>query len=567
MKKGGWGKIPEMDGFRRGALRLLVATVAVNVLSLALPIMTTQVYDRILPNQGTGTLAVLVAGVCVAMVLETILRLARAYAIGRAGAAFEHRMACASMNRVLGADLSRMERRGTGACMNRMAAAGKLKDFHNGQALTVVADLAFVPLYFALVAYIAHTLVLVPAAVLAAFVAVSVWRGARLRAALKARERADDRLFDFLIETLERIHTVKAFGLEKTFERRHEGLEETSTQANHRVTQETAGAFNAGAVFSHLMVAAVVSAGAWMALQGQLSAGALVATLLLSGRMMQPMQKALGLWTQWQDAVLARAHVREMMSLPQRPVPVRVAASLPVPDGRLAFENVGFTRINKEPVFANISLELGRGEAVLVTGGHGSGKTTLMDLAAGICPATNGMVRIDGEDINAFTPEELARRIGYVRARPLIFRGTLRDNITCFGQIPEGQAREIAQLLNVDRDVARLPGGFDTFLNGNETDSIPPGLKQRVAMVRVLAARPRLILFDNADRGLDKEGYAMTYSLLARLKGRATLLLATDDKNLRSLADRHYVLKDGTLTTAEETPRPGNVRPYRELRL
>lgn len=556
------------EGFRSSTYSLLLGTLAISVLSLSFPVMTLQVYDRILPNPGTGTLPVLITGVCLAVVLESCLRLCRAYMIGRAGAAYEHRMACAAVQRILNADLTKIGPHGIGEHLHRMGAIGKLKDFYNGYALSVVAELAFVPLYLGLIVYIGRFLAIVPAAVLLLFIMVSLWRGYCLRKALQAREAADDRRFNFLIEALEGVHTLKAFALEKLFERRYEALEEDSTFGNYNVTRETAATFNAGAVFSHLMVASVISAGAWLVLNGMLTTGGLIATLLLSGRMMQPIQKALALWARYQDYVLARRNVETLFATPQKQTIVRAEEYCLVPDGRLSLRDLSFRyHAEDELVLDGIDLQLKRGDVVLISGAHGAGKTTLLNLIAGIYAPAGGSIEIDGADIATFKAGELAHHVGYVRSRPPMFRGTIRDNITCFGQTDATQAKEIAALLGVDKDVAKLPGGFDTFLHGNNTDSIPPGLKQRIAIVRVLATKPRLILFDNADHALDRDGYAKIYSLLARLKGKASMILVSDDRNIRALADRHYELTDGVLVPAIDPASRGNVRPYRELRI
>ncbi|MEC8663937.1 MAG: ABC transporter, partial [Pseudomonadota bacterium] len=107
-----------------------------------------------------------------------------------------------------------------------------------------------------------------------------------------------------------------------------------------------------------------------------------------------------------------------------------------------------------------------------------------------------------------------------------------------------------------------------TFLSGNDTDNITQGLKQRIAIVRVLATRPRIILFDNADRALDKEGYAMIYSLLARIKNKVSMVIVSDDRNLRGLTERHYRLENASLVEVDEqSTEKSNVRPYKELRL
>ena len=555
-------------GFNQGISSLLVCTLAINILSLALPIMTLQVYDRILPNPGTGTLSVLIAGVCLAIVLEAILRLSRAYVVSRAGVAYEHRMACNAMRKVLGSDLSKMDDYGVGEHLHRMSAVGKLKDFYNGYTLTVLAELMFVPVFLVLIIYIANWLALVPATILCVFITVCLWKGRRLRAALKDREKADDSRFNFLIESLEGVHTLKAFALEKFFERRYEALEEKSTRKNYDVTQETAKTFNIAAIFSHLMVASVISVGALFVLKGALTTGGLIATLLLSGRMMQPIQKALALWTRYQDYALAREHLEDLFSTPQRRLMGKENEFDTPPDGRLGIYDLSFKHKTEDvPLLQNVNLKMQRGDIVLISGAHGSGKTTLLNLIAGIYPTSFGEIHIDGENINSYAPEELVQHVGYIRTRAMIFRGSIRDNITCFGQTNEKQAKEVAALMNVDKDVAKLPGGFDTFLSGNNTDSIPPGLKQRIAIVRVLATKPRLILFDNADRTLDKEGYAMIYSVLARLKGKASMVLVSEDRNIRGLAQRHYVLKDGEFLESDEIYNQGNIRPYQELRL
>lgn len=556
------------DGFSSSVPSLLLSTLAINILSLALPVMTLQIYDRILPNPGSGTLPVLIVGVCVAVMLEAILRLCRSYVIGRSGATYEHLMSCKAMGCVLNADLSRMGSYGIGEHLHRMGAVGKLKDFYNGAALTTLAELVFVPLFFILIAFIAGWLVAVPLVILAVFVAVCHYRGEQLHHALDAREQADDQRFNFLIETLEGVHTLKAFALEKFFERRYEALEEVSTARNFAVTEETASTFNIGAIFSHIMVACVITIGAALVLYGHITTGALIATLLLSGRLMQPVQKALAMWARYQDYSLARRHLSNLFATPQQHMGhTDLSKGLSV-EGMLDMRNVAFTDPeNGQEVLKNVSLSLKRGDAVLITGAHGAGKSTLMGLISGLYPPSAGEILVDGLNLTDFTPENLTRHVGYIRTDSMVFRGTVRDNITCFGQTDEAQAREVAALLQVDRDVAKLPGGFDTLLSGNDTDSIPPGLKHRIAIVRVLAAKPRLILFDNADRSLDQRGYSMMYSLLARLKGRASMVLVSDDRNIRGLADRSYHLQDGVLTQTGDGNDRGNIKPYRELRL
>lgn len=536
------------SGFEIDTSSLLMTTLAINILSLALPIMTLQVYDRVLPSPGSGTLPILIAGVCLAVTLEAVLRLTRSYAIGWAGAAFEHRLSCAAMAHILKSDLSHLGQRGIGDNLGRLGAIGKLKDFYNGYSLTTLFDLLFVPVFLGVVIYIAGPLAFVPAAILMLFTIVSLWQGRRLRAALRNRDRADDARYDFLIEGLEGIHTVKAFALENIFARRYERLEEKSTYANYGVTEATASTFNAGSVFSHLMVASVIAVGALFVLQGMMTTGALIAAVLLSGRMLQPIQRVLALWAKYQDYSLAREKVESLFELPQHAYIPDIGLR-PERDGTLTFRDVSFRHGADRPwLLDGIDLTLTRGDSILLDAPHGSGKTSFLELVSGLYAPTRGEIIVDGHNILSYPPEKIISHIGYIRTEGVIFRGTIRDNLTCFGQISEQQVREVAAMLKVDRDIARLPSGLDTFLSGNQTDNIPPGLKQRIAMVRTLAPRPRIILFDDADRALDREGYNLVYNLLARLTGQVILIMISDDYNLRGLTERVFRLDGGQLT-------------------
>lgn len=539
-------------GFRVNVSDLLLASFTINILSLALPTMTLQIYDRILPNPGSGTLPILITGVCIAIVLECIMRLGRSYVIGWAGASFEHRLSCRAMNHILSSDLSVPSNFGIGENLNRLASIGRLNDFYNGYSLITIFELLFVPLFLVLIAYIAGPLVVVPTVILMAFTVISLIQGRNLRRSLEKRDVDDDKRYNFLIESLEGIHTIKSFALENTFSRRYEALEEKSTIANFNVTETAASTFNTGAVFSNIMMTFVIAAGALFVLDSQITMGALIATILLSGRIMQPTQRALALWAKYQDYTLSRQKVESIFEIPLHQT-APFEGDIPEREGTLSLHNVSFRPSdNSAFLLEDVNITLDRGECVAIQSDDTASKSALLDLIAGIYAPTRGEVIIDRHNSMRYSPEELINHVGYIQPEGLIFRGTIRDNMTCFGQIEEAKVQEIATLLHVDKDIASLPSGFDTFLSGSSSDTIPPGLKQRISMVRVLAPKPRIILFDNADRSLDREGYNLVYNLLARLKSKATLVICSDDHNLLTQASRFYSIQKGKITQTTE---------------
>ena len=149
-----------------------------------------------------------------AIVMETILRLCRDYLIKKTGAAFDHLVGCRAFDCIMSADLSSLRHKGIGGYIHQMAAAGRIKDYYNGQVYITIIELMFLPLYLGFIFYISLYLGFVPIVILTMFFVVSICGGRCLRDILKVRERADDKRFDFLIESLEEIHPIKANALE-----------------------------------------------------------------------------------------------------------------------------------------------------------------------------------------------------------------------------------------------------------------------------------------------------------------------------------------------------------------
>lgn len=551
-----------------GRFNLALSSLTLNVLSLALPVMTLQVYDRILAQQSVGTLRVLVFGVCVVFVLDTLLRTARSYMMCWTGAAFEHKLTCRALDHLLSADLKDVEGQGAGQHTQDIASIGRLREFISGQAFTSMVDLPFVIVFLALIVYLSGPLVLVPLTMLAVF-CLSAWLiGIRLKSSLSTREAADDRRMDFIVEMLRGIHTIKSLGLEAFFLRRYERLQGALSRVNYEVATVAAGATNIGVLISHVMMVVVTAFGASMVIRGELTMGALLACILLSGRIIQPVQRALGVWIRFQNYRLAKDRVNGIFSLPKTAWLDGIAAIDRT--GRIDIVNVSFGRSEgRLPLLSNVNLSLPPGYSIAIGGEDENAKSTLLQLMAGLYRPSSGSILIDDMEATHYPAELLAEHVGYLPAHGIIFQGTIRDNLTGFDDTHFKAAEEIVELLGMKEAIAKLPRGYDTKLNDGPGDPIPPGLKQCIAIARVLANKPRLLLFDNAEAALDKDNYNHLFRLLGRLKGRATLVIVSDDRNFLGLAQDEYMLEGGKLKARNFTmdAKFHDVRPHRELRL
>lgn len=548
---------------RLGLLSLVAATCAINILSLALPIATLQVYDRVLHGQNVGTLELLAFGVVVAILTETALRLMRSYLVSFRGAAYAHSLSCSAINSQISSRGAASDNRSVASDLASINAIKNLKEFRSGAALINWIDLAFVPIFLAVIAHIAGKLVLVPLALLCAYAIITAISGLKVRGQLEKSAEVDERRYDFLIESLSSSRLLKSMALERLLQRRFERLQSDSCHASYKMSKAITTSFVTGTVVGHFMTLSTVSAGAYMAVNEWITVGALITAVQLSNRLMQPVQKAVLLWLRYQDYQSARLKVERLFDVPEAPVVERVKP--PFNSGRLNVSALAYRTHEGSPLlFDDVNLTLQSGEALILDGRTGSGKTTLLKLIANIYVPASGKIRINGVDPNALAPIELARQVGYMSPRSTLFRGTIRDNITRFNNVPVSQALSVAKLLGLSDEFERLPLGIDTPVGREDDTPMSPGLAQMITILRVLAPRPKLILYDNADAGLDPQYYNKIYSLLTKLKSRATFIIVSRDLNIRELGTRNATLIEGRLVE-NDLRRPILVSPEARL--
>jgi len=540
---------------------LAVASLFLNVLGLALPMALLQVYDRILPNKSTGTMVLLMAGVLGALLLESILTFARSYVTGWIGARFEHKAGCEAIDRLMMTSIDNFEKEGSGVHLERLNSLATVREFYAGQALLTLLDLPFALIYLALVALMGGWLVLVPIVLLVMFALSAMKIGTALRDAIEKRMVADDRRFNFLIEVLGGIHSVKAMAMETQMVRRYERLQESCAEGYYTVALRSANALGVSSFFSQMTTIAVAAFGSIIVMNGDMTTGGLAASSLLAGRSMAPIQKALGVWTRFQSFVLASGRLEKLFALP--PEAEKNLPKMPPTKGKLELEGVSFAFDPKMPtVIDDASISIEAGECIAIAGGNGSGKTTLLTLMQGALRPTQGRVMIDGTDVTQYEPQSVRDQIAYLPQSGVLFQGTILQNITMFRSEFDDIAVETAGLLGLDEVVATMAYGFDTPVGDGAYDSLPRGIKQRIAIARALVNNPRIVLFDEANTAVDSAGDNFLRVWLERAKGKRTLILVTHRPSLVKLADRVFDLDHGRLSP--KPPRDDS-RPFAAL--
>lgn len=560
-----------IDGRLPSDWRVLgLATLAIAGLELVVPIVTLQFYDRVLPNASYSTMATLIIGAGVALLLDAILKISRVRIMNFSGSVMAHSLSQAIFERFLDADPAKLPEDGAGKRLNAFASARSIASVRNGYAFTVALEFCLSPILIVMIAVIGGSLALAPAVLVLLFIAVTLRNGKDLKSSFIERRNVDDARYDFIVETLNAAHSVKALSLEEPLSRRYEALKYDASVENHRVAESLSKIFDASAFFASLITMATTVFGAWLALRGEISTGALIACVLLAGRVMGPVQRALALYARWQDYLVAREDVESFLNIPQARSPsARPRSAAPIEKlGELDVKNMGFELSDGRALFSDVSFSAKPGDVVQIAGEPGAGKTTFMKLVAGLYLPTRGEIRVDGTQVQDFEAHELTRHVGYMPTAGVIYRGTVLDNMSRFAETSTEDVMYVAGLLGVDRDVASLPGGFDTPLTGGAADPISQGLRQRIALVRALAPRPKILLFDNADTSLDQRSYQLVFELISKLRKKVAFVMHSDDEYLLSFATRRVTITGSTFVEAplERSDAP-KVRRYRELRV
>lgn len=532
---------------------VLFASALVNLFSLALPITILQVYDRVIPNQSSASFTWLVIGLLTALVLDAIMRVARSHLMSRSAAKYEHKLGCEAVACILRADIREVDKDAGGTHAERLNALDSLKEFYSGQGPAIFIDLPFAFIFLALIALVAGPLVLVPIVVIIVVGGMAGLLGLKMKEVLDEKALLDRRRFNFIIELLSGIHTVKSYAMENLMMRRYERLLEGAAPVSYRGTLYSNLSQSLGAVSGEIIIIAVAATGSLLVLSGSLSIGGLAACSLLSGRALQPLMRSLTLWYQFQTVKVARERLGKALELtPERAVDALQVDSV---SGDIELRDVAFSYDDDpaaSPLISGIDLRLTPGETIGISGANGVGKSTLLWLMAGSLKPSSGAVLYDSSDIAVLDPVSIRQRVAYLPQNGVLFRGTIMENLTTFrGNDFAAKAINLTKALGLDQFVARLPDGFDTQIDGNAAPNISGGVRQQIAIVRALLDSPKLILFDEANVGLDLEADEKLRNFLEHIRGQVTMVLVSHRPSLLNIADRIFELKSNGLNEAE----------------
>jgi PrtD family type I secretion system ABC transporter len=518
---------------------LLVVSCLVNLLLLVSAIYMLQVYDRVLSSGSMDTLLWLTVGALVALVFYGLLEQARRLILSRASLWLETEL---SGPVIRGAMTARLAGTGLDAGLRDVA---DLRGFIGGDAVLAFLDAPWTPVFIAFI-WLVHPAL----GLLAIGGAVVLFLGALVNDLItrKPQQQAGAvlrRSQTAAQQYVDSAETIRPLGMTGALLARWQERQRDARSAQQRLTEQTSAILSSSRALRLALQVMILGLGAYYVLQGQLTAGAMIAASIILGRALAPIERSISAWRSFVAARAAYVNLKRVFVGDAAP---SEAVQLPRPAGRLTAEEVYcLAPQSRETILENISFQLAPGETCAIVGPSGSGKSSLCRLLVGAWKPARGHVRLDGADVSAWDPEDLGQYLGYLPQVVELFPATVAQNIARMREASSAEVIAAAKLAGVHELILRLPDGYETDV-GLHGGRISGGQRQRLGLARALFGDPALVVLDEPNSNLDNEGEQALMTALGHLKrlGRTVIIVTHQAAALRAV-DKILVLREGSL--------------------
>lgn len=372
------------------------------------------------------------------------------------------------------------------------------------------------------------------------------WQGFARRAFLRVR-RAISAVNSGLQENISGVRVVQSMGREDLNLHKFDHLNESHMRSNILASRLSAGVMPVVELLSAVSIALVIIFGGNRALDGDLEISTLVAFALYILRFFDPIRNLTIEYTEIQRAMASGIRIFELLDVKADIVDAPDAEELKSVKGEVRYENVNFRYIEGIPVLRDINLAISPGETVAIVGPTGGGKSTFVSLLPRLYEVTDGRITFDGKDINKVTRKSLTSHIAMVLQDPILFTGTIKDNIR-YGRLDatDEEIRAAAQVVGADQFIENLPKGYDTKLQERGLN-LSTGQRQLISFARAILADPRVLVLDEATANIDTQTEVLIQKALGRLlQGRTSVVIAHRLSTVRN-ASRIIAIEDGQI--------------------
>ena len=507
--------------------------------------------DKVLVHKGFTTLNVLAFGFVAIALFDMLLGGMRNYLFSHTTNRVDVALGAKLFDHLVSLPLAYFESRQVGQSVARVRELDTIRNFITGTALTLLIDLSFTFVFFAVLWYYSPILTGIVLGTIPFYIALSIFITPILKARLEQKFKHGAINQAFLTETITGVETVKAQAVEPQMQRRWENQLADYVTSSFRAQNLNNIANQIAGFINKITVLLIIWWGAHLVINGMLTVGQLVAFNMIAGRVTGPILKLVQLWQDFQQAGISLRRLGDILNSPREPGFNPNRSALPDLKGAVTFENVRFRYRHDGPlVLDEMALNIKPGQIIGVVGRSGSGKSTLAKLIQRMYVPEAGRVLVDGTDLAVVDTAWLRRNIGVVQQESFLFNRTVRENISLADPGLSMEAVvQAATIAGAHDFILDLPEGYDNMI-GEQGSNLSGGQRQRIAIARALITNPRILIFDEATSALDYESERVVQENMGVICRNRTVFIIAHRLSTVRQCDQIVVIDKGRVIEA-----------------
>lgn len=537
--------------FKKYYYQIILATFVINFLALVSSLYVMNVYDRVIPNKSYQTLWVLSIGVIIAILFEFTAKMLRGRLTDIAGKKADLIISSALFRKVTNLKLQEKPI-SSGSYVNNLRDFESVRDFMTSASLLTLVDMPFLILFVSVIALVGGYLAFVPLTIIPLVIIVGLLAQLPLSKYINESMKESSQRQGLAVEAIEGIETLKTNNAMNWAQKRWDYYTAKTASSSMKVKNISNFVIYFAVMMQQLNTIFLVIIGTYLIHSddpaSKITMGALIATVILSGRALSPLGQIAGLAVRFQQAWVALKSVNGIVERPSEREPARKYITLKQINGNIKFQNVSFAyNQDSSSVVKNLSFEIKPGEKVGILGRIGSGKSTTLKLAAGLYSAEQGSITLDNVDIRQIDPHYLRNQILLLEQQPRLFLGSLRENLDLARMDGFSSDQDLIMALQrfgLDKVIKKHPRGLDMSLGENGL-GLSGGQKQIVALARMTMRNPKIVLLDEPTTGLDQYSEIQALNAISAWCRSRTLLVVTHRPQVLSIVNRIIVVDNG----------------------
>jgi len=545
-----WGWFGAMLGrFNKSMYMLVVMSFFSNFIAVIFPLFIMFIYDRVIGSQSTQGLPLIVVGLLIFLSADIALRIIRSRLLGFVAGRMDYLLGIASYDRILSLPPAYTESASVSTQLSRLKEFESLRDFFTGSFAQMVCDVPFSLLFVIIIYLIAGPMALVPLGTVLMFILMGVFLVPRARQLNLDSGKLSSEKENLLVETMMNMKAIKNAGVEGVWEERFRTASSSTADARSRIEINSAIIEALSHSFMILSGMAILWFGTQSVLSGTLTVGALIATMILSWRILSPISASFQLYIRLDQIKKSFTQLNNLMRLKPEGNGGKSRLLSRNYEGDIALNRVSFRFSNDgDPALLGAAFVIREGQMVSIVGPNSSGKSTILKLIAGMYQPQGGSITIGGLDLRQVDPHSLRQTISYVPQQADIFYGTIAQNLRFADPLASDEKlREVTRQIGLLQHIESLPEGFNTRIGVGKTEEITPGFTQRLSIARALVRDSSILLLDEPAQSLDVAGDHALVELLQSLRGVRTIVMVSHRPSHIKLSDSVVVVNKGVV--------------------